>query len=370
MIARCLIEMSRPPSWTDLPFRPPASNSRVVLLAVTVLCLASSQLAAAELRWQQLPPIPPSLGVAGAFAGVSDGSLLVAGGANFPGKMPWEGGTKVWHDDVFVLEGPDGEWRRAGKLPFPLGYGVALTHARGLVCVGGSGPDRHHSSAYVLDWSKGRLTTEALPDLPAPRANFCGTLLAGTAYVLGGTATPDATNASPALFALDLGSPAAKWRTLEPLPGPGRIFATAGVHDGSFFVFGGAALKAAADGKPVREWLRDGHRYTPGQGWKRIADLPRAAVAAPSPAPFVDGRLLVIGGDDGSQVATPPSEHRGFRRDVLAYDPRSDKWETIGTTPFAHVTTTAVFWRNRIVIPSGETKPGIRSPEVWSDTTR
>jgi hypothetical protein len=30
------------------------------------------------------------------------------------------------------------------------------------------------------------------------------------------------------------------------------------------------------------------------------------------------------------------------------------------------VTTPAVRWHNRIVIPSGEMRPGIRSPEVWA----
>ena len=55
--------------------------------------------------------------------------------ANFPAKKPWEGGTKIWHDAVFVLERPDGAWQHAGKLPRPLGYGVSVTHKDALVCV-------------------------------------------------------------------------------------------------------------------------------------------------------------------------------------------------------------------------------------------
>jgi hypothetical protein len=51
----------------------------------------------------------------------------LAGGANFPEKLPWEGGTKVWHDTVFVLEKPDAAWKVAGKLPRPLGYGASLS---------------------------------------------------------------------------------------------------------------------------------------------------------------------------------------------------------------------------------------------------
>ena len=355
-----------------MPTAATKSLRAVHTLALTILAvnLVSSSLIAAELRWEELPPIPNALGVAGAFAGVSGDALLVAGGANFPGKKPWEGGTKVWHDEVFVLEKPDGAWRAAERLPLPLGYGVAISHKRGLVCFGGSTPTHHHGSAIVLNWRKGKLETEFLLGMPEPRANFCGALLGNTAYLCGGTATPDATNAVNTLFAMNLSPKRPGWRRLEPLPGAGRILATAGAYDGSFYVFGGAALRPGADGKAVREWLRDAWRYTPGKGWKRLADLPRVSVAAPSPAPVVNGKLLIIGGDDGAQVNTPPKEHKGFRRDVLAYDPKKDRWESLEDAPFAHVTTSAVLWKDRLVIPSGEIKPGVRSPEVWSARTR
>lgn len=343
---------------------------RTTLWTALLVLTGSIPLAATDLRWDKLPPIPATLGVAGAFSGVSGGSLLIAGGANFPGKMPWEGGTKVWRDDIFGLEQPNSAWRVAGKLPFPLGYGVAFSDRRGLICVGGSGPDRHHTSVVVLNWSQGRLTTNSLPDLPEPRANHCGALLGNLAFLFGGSATPDATNALNSLLSMDLGSADPRWQSLEPLPARGRIFATAGVHEGSFYVFGGAALKRGPDGKPVRDWLRETWRYTPGKGWKRLADLPRVAVAAPSPAPLMNGKLLVIGGDDGAQVSTPPEEHKGFRRDVLAYDPKTDKWETRGEAPFAHVTTSTVLWKDLIVVPSGEIRPGVRSPEVWSTPAR
>ncbi len=54
--------------------------------------------------WTKLPSLPDREGFAGSFAGSHNGALIVAGGANFPGKRPWEGGAKTWHDSVFVLE--------------------------------------------------------------------------------------------------------------------------------------------------------------------------------------------------------------------------------------------------------------------------
>jgi len=89
-------------------------------------------------------------------------------------------------------------------------------------------------------------------------------------------------------------------------------------------------------------------------------------VAAPSPAPIVNGTLLVLGGDTGDQVNTPPTAHKGFPRDVLAYDAKKDAWRVAGEVPFSLVTTTAVEWNGHIVIPGGEARPGVRSPEVWT----
>jgi len=339
--------------------------SSLVLLAVLEIGPWSFP-AVAESRWEKLTPLPDQFGFAGAFAGVSGDVLIVTGGANFPAGKPWEGGDKIWHKIVFALEMPGDQWRIIGGLPHPLGYGVSVSCGRGLICIGGSDSNRHYDSVFLLRWVTGGFESESLPSLPEARANMCGALLGDMVYVAGGTKKPDATTAAETLFALDLSRKESSWRKLESVPGPGRIFAIAAAHDGSFYVFGGAALKAGPDGKPVREWLRDAYRYTSGRGWKRTADLPRIAVAAPSPAPVVDGKLLIIGGDDGAQLNTPPTEHKGFPRAVLAYDPKTDKWERLDDAPFSFVTTAAVPWRQRVVIPGGEIRPGMRSPEVWA----
>ena len=34
---------------------------------------------------------------------MSDEVLIVAGGANFPDKVPWEGGEKICYDKIFLL---------------------------------------------------------------------------------------------------------------------------------------------------------------------------------------------------------------------------------------------------------------------------
>ena len=37
----------------------------------------------------------PNPGVAGVFSGITDQYLIIAGGANFPDKRPWDGGIKT-----------------------------------------------------------------------------------------------------------------------------------------------------------------------------------------------------------------------------------------------------------------------------------
>jgi N-acetylneuraminate epimerase len=335
--------------------------------ALLLHALASWAVAAGEIAWTKLPPIPDREGFAGSFAGTHNGALIVAGGANFPSGKPWDGGAKTWHDTVFILEKPDGEWKRAGRLPRPLGYGVSITTKDGVVCIGGSDSQRHYADAFTVRWRNGQITPAPLPSLPRPCANFCGALVGNVIYLAGGMEKPDSTNAWNAFWSLDLTRINDGWKQGEVWPGAARIFAAAAAHEGSFYLIGGAALKRGPDGKPVREFLRDAFRFTPGIGWKRLADLPVASLGAPTPAfAFGSSHLFVLGGDDGAQLNTPPTEHRGFSRRVLAYDTDENFWALRGSLPFALVTTPAVEWNGRVIIPGGEIRPGVRSTEVWS----
>jgi N-acetylneuraminic acid mutarotase len=329
----------------------------------------SSTAAGIDLKWEKLPPIPDGRGLGSPYAGVAGGALVVGGGANFPTAPPWEGGTKVWYDNVYALEKADGEWKSVGKLPQPMAGAVALTTEDGVACFGGGDAKRCYDDSFVLRYENGGLDVQPLPKLPKPCVNAAGVLLGSTVYIAGGIERPDATATLKTFWSLDLGKPSAGWRELEPCPGPGRLLSTMGTLDGAVYLFSGADLTPGrgSDGKPERVWLMDAYRYQPGQGWRKLADLPRVAVAPPGPALAMGkSQLLILGGDDGAQVATPPSSHVGFRRDVLAYDVIRDAWTTAGKLPFAIVTTSAVRWNDLIVVPGGEIRPAVRTTEVWA----
>ncbi|HEY1187049.1 MAG TPA: hypothetical protein VGE74_05295 [Gemmata sp.] len=314
---------------------------------------------------KRLPSLPDKEGFAGAFAGTSNGALVVAGGANFPGKKPWEGGAKVWHDNVFVLEKPGGEWKRVGKLPRALGYGVSVTYRDRVVCAGGSDAEQHFADCFALEWSGGKLTTTKLPPLPKRVANACGALVGDTLYVAGGTEKPDSTEALRTVFTLDLSAAKSEWHEEKPTPAPGRVLAVGAAFGGKFWLVGGAELLPDKDGKPIRRYLKGATFHDPTKGWGRGPELPRAVVAAPSPAPADAAGFYLLGGDDGSQLAAAPTRHTGFSKKVLRFDGKTGAWVEVGELTAPRVTAPCVRWRDAWVVSSGEVRPGVRSPEVW-----
>lgn len=332
---------------------------------------------AASPRAPALAALPDLHGFAGMFAGVSGGALLCAGGANFPDKPLSEGGVKVWQDRVFALVAPEGAWREVGRLPKPNGYGVAATWRDAVVLAGGGDAQANFRQACLMRWDGAQLSFEALPSLPVATANGCGTVVDDTLYVAGGQETPAATSTLKRCFALDLAAPPAQrqWREIPwPADAPGRILAVAGAHEDWFYLFSGTDLHPDASGRAERHYLTDAWRYRPANGWQRLADLPHAVAAAPSPAMSADGAHLVIaGGVSPEFLATVPANapHPGFPRELLVYQVTTDKWisrpepATVETHPVpSRVTASLVAWRNFFVVPSGEVAPGVRTPTV------
>ncbi|MBL7133245.1 MAG: sodium/solute symporter [Phycisphaerae bacterium] len=334
-----------------------------------------------------MPPSPgqdKQVGLAGPFAGVHNDALIVAGGANFPDKLPWQNGKKVWWDDAFVLlKGTDGEYEwldKRLKLPRPLAYGVSISTDDGVICIGGCDGERCYSDVFLLKWDPKtkRIVTRALPPLPKPLAFMAGAKVGSTIYIAGGQESMKESAATKTFLALDLSkeddAKEFQWRKLWPWPGPERILSVAaGQNDGaadSFFLFSGRNVQ------PGREpqFLTDAYRYRPkDKSWTRLTDIlgkkkdgtdGRCAMAASGIASGA-AHVLIFGGDDAADWGAG-AMHPGFPRDILAYHTITDTWVKAGRMPGrSPVTTTAVRWDDGIVIPSGEIRPGIRTPRVW-----
>lgn len=314
--------------------------------------------------WSELSPIPDQIGFAGSFAGISNGTLLVAGGANFPdGGAPWTGSKKVWHEHIFALENPNGTWKLAGKLPRPLGYGASISWKGTLIIIGGSNEKGHYADVFQLKYNGGRIEKTDLPPLPTAIANTSGVLAGDVIYIAGGIERPDARNAGQNFWSLDLQAKKREWKVLKSWPGAGRMFAVTGAMGNDCYLFSGSELINGS-----RNYLKDAYSYNPQTGWKKIADLPASVAAAPSPAFTLNQNLLVFGGDDGrlaADAAVLKEKHPGFSTQVLNYNTFTDSWSIVTKIPApAPVTTSLTVWNGNVVIPGGEVRPAVRTPKV------
>lgn len=399
-------------------------------LAPYVAALTLSACASANhvmsVNWDKLPALPPSAGqakqpgVAGPFAGVHGDALIVAGGANFPDKLPWEGGTKIWWDDVWVLDGLSGStprWASGAslKLPRQLGYGISVDLPEGVLCAGGHDVERCYADVFILSWDTKakKLAKTDLPPMPEPLSFMAGALVGDTLYVAGGQTTMKNAVPSKHFWALDLskrkaGTETLKWQVLPGWPGAARVLPVAAAQRGAkgpeFFLFSGRTPEA---GKPT-QILSDAYAYDPqAKAWRTLppvgAGLPGAgsgakglSVMAGSAAAVGTSEIWLFGGDRGelflelekhdlaiaaaraagknAEVETGLSakkaiyaKHPGFAREVLAYDTVKNTWRVAAMTPeniSPQVTTIAVKHGNAVLIPSGEIKPGIRTTDV------
>jgi N-acetylneuraminate epimerase len=346
-------------------------NLRVILLAIElpfVLCWTAGA-ASPSLSASRLPDLPSTVGVAGPFVGVAGDALLVAGGTNFPDAPPWSGGTKTWHDTAFVLPSPEATWQEGFKLPKALAYGVSLSTAEGLVCLGGCTATENVADVFVLKWDGRTLSHEALPSLPAPSSCQAGVLIGSKIYLAGGQPGPNpvAGPSSDYFWVLDLKHQNPQWKSLPTWPGPERFYAVAGTDGERFYLLSGIRRILNAEGQPALEYLRDAYSFDPQTSeWTRLPDLPNANAAVASPAPLVAGGLLLIGrGADGVKVDGPMDKRPGFSGDILSFDLATKKWESIGALPFGRAAVPSATWHGGTIIASGEVGPGVRSKKVW-----
>ena len=126
-----------------------------------------------SIKWSVAAALPPSdgqaksLGFAGPVNGVTDGVFMVAGGANFPNGMPWDGGKKYYSNEVFVLEkkGKKFVWNQHAKytLPEPIAYCGSTSTEKGIVYAGGENEKgisiglvvNARGGSSIKEWKKG-----------------------------------------------------------------------------------------------------------------------------------------------------------------------------------------------------------------------
>lgn len=351
---------------------------------ILFLFAVSTSLSFSQIRkpimWEELPPIPDKEGFAGMFVGVSNNSLLCMGGANFPDKMPWEGGKKIWYDRIYILEKNSSKWKIANeKLPKPIAYGVSFSYKNSIILVGGNDSKQYFSNVYRLQYRHGKVTIDTLASLPVPMASMTGALVGDVMYIAGGNTIHEGVP-EKVFLAMNLAESHSKreWVKLDPWPGVARVYPVGAALKGNFYLFSGVEMRKASNGEIQRVILKDAYSFKPkykgrhllGGDWKKLSDMPRGVAAGASPAPTLGNNYVFFpGGLDGtvSEHKDPPT-FPGFVTDLLTYDAENDSWIITRELPYGdtRVTLPAVKWGKRWVIPNGEKAPGRRSPKVFT----
>ena len=128
-------------------------------------------------------------GIAGAFSGFIGDNLVIAGGANFPNKKPWEvGSEKVWWSTLYYRSSQDSLWHVVDNaLPKKIAYGVSIMLPEGLLCIGGCDSERCYDDVFLLTLKNGEVQISTdWPTLPVPLANATGALLDNKIFIAGG----------------------------------------------------------------------------------------------------------------------------------------------------------------------------------------
>ncbi len=355
------------------------------------------------ISWEKIAVLPqsngtPSIGVAGAIHAVSDNALVIAGGANFPGKKPWEGGKKHYSDEIYVLQKKKGKyyWNKniSARLPEPIAYCGNTSTPLGIVYAGGENESGLSEKAYLLKLKSGRDQVEivSLPNLPLPLTNISLSHIGDVVYAVGGDGT---ILSSSRFFSLDLASGATEWEILPDLPqtlANTLALVQHGPEGKNIYVVGGRSKHTSG----ISELSSSVFFYDLKSNiWKSGAALSDGNktlnFSAGTGVAFSKRYLLITGGDNGevfhqietllSQISKASTDkekveltkkknqliadHEGFYPGILLYDTYENTWVKVGELPFLpRVTTTAVMWGKHIILSNGEVKPGVRTPDI------
>ena len=351
-----------------------------------------------KIKWSVAAELPSPDGVhahpglAGPIAGIINNRLLISGGANFPERLPWRGGKKVYHDEIYLFEKFKGQiipTLSKQKLPQPVAYCANVKTLTGLVYLGGENEQGVLDKVVLIknDDTSGQLSFTDLPPLPLALSNLSAASI-GTLIYAGGGITKE--GSSNKFFFLDMAVPGANWQALPDIPiqvaYAVMVAQSNGGHKGIYLIGG-----RRKNSNGLSDIFSSVYQFDiKTNQWQAKRSLPYS-ISAGTGIASNDDQLFLFGGDKGETftreeklsalIRTEKDEqkngqlvkekialldgHPGFTRDVLIYNTLTDTWKNADPLPFASpVTTTAINWEEAIIIPSGEIKAGVRTPKI------
>ena len=341
-------------------------------------------------------------GVSAAYAALIDDNLLVAGGCNFPDKLGFEGGKKVFYDEILLFNKTQNQWQTIGKLPEAAAYGASVAIPDGYLWIGGQTATHSLATCYKVQYTKEKgLNLTDFPALPEPLDNFSGASVGSKVFVAGGNASGKASNK---VFYINTATDK-EWKQLPDFPGDARVQPVLAAiekdNDTLLYVlggfFGGDATKTPTMGEKVlafslkqQQWHEVALQENPN---KEIFSLTGATALA------IDNRYIACFGgvnhslfintitdlyhlgkdtsltddqrkqksyDYMSHYMTQPIAYYKFNQECYLFDTHTKQWSVLNIQPdFARAGATLVGTPDEFYLIQGELKPGVRSPKIY-----
>ena len=341
-------------------------------------------------------------GVSAAYAALIDDNLLVAGGCNFPDKLGFEGGKKVFYDEILLFNKTQNQWQTIGKLPEAAAYGASVAIPDGYLWIGGQAATHSLATCYKVQYTKEKgLNLTDFPSLPEPLDNFAGTSIGSKVFVAGGNASGKPSNK---VFYINTATDK-EWKQLPDFPGDARVQPVLAAiekdNDTLLYVlggfFGGDATKTPTMGEKVlafslkqQQWHEVALQENPN---KEIFSLTGATALA------IDNRYIACFGgvnhslfintitdlyhlgkdttltdeqrkqknyDYMAHYMTQPIAYYKFNQECYLFDTHTKQWSVLDTQPdFARAGATLVGTPTEFYLVQGELKPGVRSPKTY-----
>ena len=350
------------------------------------------------LRWQiaaQLPASPGqqyALGFAGPVAGICNDVLLVAGGANFPAGMPWEGGKKKYYADVFAYRIKANRLElleTTHQLQEAVAYAACCSTDFGVLYAGGENEKGISSKVRIIRWNEAdrKIITEELANLPIAVTNAAMSVWNNILYLAGGETVNGVSNH---FYCLNLKHRPYAWKELPALPVPvSHMVLVAGKDEEKPLIYLAGGRKKNADG--ISDLYNGFYAFDIEENkWSEKKSLPWPLMAGTGIAYGASG-ILLFGGDTGKQfhevetlaqtidhTADMASKerlikqknalqaaHPGFSKTILLYNAQTDEWVASGEMDYpTQVTTVAITWKDTVFIPGGEIRAGVRTPLI------
>ena len=333
------------------------------------------------------------LGVSGAYAGVSNGYVILAGGCNFPEEPVYEGGAKRYYSGIYIAPLINSEepnqlnWVKVGELPSEVAYGASIQGDDAVYFVGGMNDIERFKFTLKLSVQMGQLVIEHLPDLPFATDNISGALRSNNLTISARNSEETYSNQQ---LTISLASLSRGWTLGDSVFESPRVQFISFVVDSAYCVSSGffsgdvnLSPKTYAD----MQWEVEGKWYVQPNS-SEVKDL---TFTGGSVVDVKDKGVFALGGvnlpifqeaitrghlmnditlkdslsQEHKRYLQHPSSWYRFNDGLYMFNKSQWRWQHIADSSyFARAGASVVPIDDGFLVIGGELKPGVRTPEI------